>query len=328
MRRLLLFLLFLAASAAPAGAAITFNAGAPMTLAASYAGSARPYGGGIILHVGGTFDGANVALQVSGGAGWITADTCDLMTVAQVCRAAVGPVDLRLTITGPGAGTSITAVGFEVQAVVSSAAGGGAVTFDLVGAGTNANALVVGTGGTLSPTGSGSILASTFAGAATLTGQLLVIDGSPGSPAVAAASDTDAGIFFSSSSVRITSRAAKYAIYDSNGDLYDGSQAMGWLFPSDSAAETVPTLVPGRSDPDTGIGRDTIDGGVSIIDEATEVFRAVSTYGMTMGCKNFGSLSAAPAGAACDTYFDTDIPAWCCYTSSWVQCDDNTTGCS
>ncbi len=47
------------------------------------------------------------------------------------------------------------------------------------------------------------------------------------------------------------------------------------------------------------------------------------------GCVNFGKLSAAPAGAACNTYYDTDINLYCFHNgTSWLQFDDSSTGCS
>ncbi len=47
------------------------------------------------------------------------------------------------------------------------------------------------------------------------------------------------------------------------------------------------------------------------------------------GCVSFGKLSAAPTGAACDVYWDTDLNISCSFNgTNWVQNDDWSTVCA
>lgn len=133
----LLLALFLLACVLPwccvakAGAVIRFNGGDPITANGSYtttpASKISP-GGGVILHFVGTFDTATFALEVDAGAGWIPAKTCNAVTAQEVCDAGIGPVNMRITVTGAGASTSVTVIGHECQAVAMLQTGGGAVT--------------------------------------------------------------------------------------------------------------------------------------------------------------------------------------------------------
>ena len=76
------------------------------------------------------------------------------------------PLTQRTTLNFAGAGVNCAD---DTDQTTCTIAGGGSTTFDLVGAGTNANALVVGTGGTLGVSGSGTIAATTATLATTAT---------------------------------------------------------------------------------------------------------------------------------------------------------------
>jgi hypothetical protein len=337
MRKLFLaLLLFL--SALPAAAVIKFNAGDPMTTAASFAGSKRPPGGGVILHVSGTFDGASVALEVNGGSAWIAADTCEAMTAAQVCRAAIGPVDLRMTLSGVGAGTSISVVGFEAQAVVASSySGGGATDWATIAGGASTEAFLIDTGGSLGPTGTGTVTATSAALASATTwasvstpnvihtppgasGGFVFREFGGGTDAVRISHDGTNGMVASLvGRLDLDSPSGVFQFDHSSPNLRNDNGLGLHIINQGIFAQFAPGWGPDFADQDTlmypcaanCIGLKA--GNVGTLQVRADRVQAV-------GCVNFGKLSTAPSGAACDRYYDTDLQAWCTHNgTNWLD---------
>lgn len=305
MRKWIASLLLLVAPV-PAGATIRFNSGTAMTADGSFTGSKRAPGGGVILHVTGTFDGASVALEVNGGNAWIAADTCAAMATAQICRAAVGPVDLRITISSAGAGTSLQVVGFEAEAVISSKTG--SVTADVWD-------------------GSADLEIGSVDG----TAQLILPPSNSLTAPPLIFGDPTTGLY------RPTADRIGFAI----------AGAAGWEFSATALAaftvagpqlsritptSTLPSLVPIRTDSDSGIG--TSSGGPAMIDESTEILRAVwdgsdgrVTVNTVLGLAPRSSAPGSPVAG--EMYYDSDNSAPCVYTGAgFVQINDLSTPCT
>ena len=330
--------------AAPAGATVLFNGGAAMTANGSYTGSKIPPGGGIILHASGTFDGASVALEANAGAAWIPADTCEAMTAAQVCRAAPGPVDLRITITGAGGSTSISVVGFEALAVVSSGSGGAAAAWSTITGGTSTEDFLIGATGTMAASPGGVLHASGITQGTDSSDRVITLSKLSGVAFGARPTSSDAHIFFDGP---ITGADCHIWYDDSIGTWAGLNFAAGtnrWLvglgsglFRSESAvgmlgsgSNLTTAVFRAHTSYNVGLGGTPASGIGTLVADGTAALTFASTYVQQLGCKFFGKLASAPGGAAeCDSYYDTDNQSPCVHTGAgFVEVGDLTTSCS
>lgn len=352
MRKLFLLLALIAA---PLGATIEFpetgsvSPATPITANGNYAGSKISYGGGVILHVVGTFNGASVALEVNGGGGWVAADTCATMTTAQVCRAAVGPVNLRVTVTSAGGSTSLQIRGFEAEAIVASVSGGGAADWTTITGGTSTEAFLIGTGGTLSATGTGTIDATSAAEIDT------DFDGTPevsvAGGAVILDTDDDAAAEFQFDSVSGSTKALRtlgtalriyYSTTTVAGEMsatglsaYNATGLLQGSLLRVATTCTAPSVaVYQATDATTGIGRDATTGALCLTDNGSGVAQ-IHHDGSDGRVRVFDVLQLNPRAAAPatpgtgDVYYDSDNSAPCVYTGAgFVQVNDLSTPCT
>lgn len=347
--KILFTFLTLAVLAAPAFARVEFNSGAAITADGNYVASKVVHGGGIVLWVTGTFDGASVALQGdpdgAGAAPFAAVDSCDAVVAAGVCRAAPGPVNLRVAVTSAGASTSLLVYGFEARIMISSAAaGGGATGFDAITGGTNtAAAMVVGTGASLGISGTGTIAGTSLdwdgdgnENVADVTGVISFDIDDDGV--------VDLEISKVASRVIIKAPAAtpilQLNVNGRNAELDFSSAAFGMVNSSGllqgafnwnaTNGTTIPSILTYQgASPNTGFGYAGAD--ITAIRSGSEISRSTATgFEVTDGLTLKLPVSAtAPASATGRVYFDSSEGAPCFYDGSgWKRIDNIGLTCS
>jgi len=278
-------------------AVFTFNDSQPITADGTYAASIDTVGsqGGVLLRLFGTTGGAIVDLQVRGfgsveetafgGPIWQSQADCIVIDLPAECKVVTGPVPIRLIVSGSTGTTSIFVNGYRYEAVIAQVLGGG---------GDPGFALTAG------------CIDSDNDGNCEVTKDLIVEHVS-----LDVNDDGTEDIRFrrfSSSTIDIQTTTYHKLRFDPLGSAVGGAYASGVVTGPSIGTEiagawrnvtttsTVPTGVMTFSDLTSGIGRDTISGAISLIDNSVEALRLSSTEVVVQGglVFGFGQRTSAP----------------------------------
>lgn len=333
----------------------------------------RHHGGGGMIQVAGTLDGATLVLQFSAAfpeAPWHTVTECAAITESpSYCIFNLGEAVVKVSLTSPGASTKVSVwlTGSRGRFFVG-VMGGGATSFDAIGAGTNTEALLMGSGGSLAVVDSGTITATAapFSGVTSgtlTTGTLTLGTGAEmttsGTGRIARLSVSAPDVFWEAPSaggaLRLRAAAASSSqdltitpatnptlralggnliVSNSVGEVFrtangGGRQAVNFGGTYIWSGSGSPSVVHLSSDNSTGFSNDA--NGAYMIQASQPKVAAYSNRVELMGCKNFGKITGGlpSGGAECDVFFDSDVKRWCFHTGSgWVQTDDSSTACS
>ena len=319
MRQLISFLT-LALLPAAASAVILFNAGAEITATGAFPASKETGQGGLILYLKGDPDGATIDLETQpfrsaqGPIEWIPLAECSVTVLPAVCKVAVGQGDIRLNITGGLGSPAIHAIAYEASAVVGEVGGDGgggtAVAIDADQDGTN-NVFLASDTITFDTDDDGVVDFEFLGSGAGTTSTLTLVGDAP--------LDRSFAIVFENSGTIVQLNASTQA---NSGILVTPSQV---LINAVVASSTVPVFIPLLSDKFTGVGRDTVSGGLSLTDNGVEGLRVLSTEVLIMPGLTFGPPPDTSPPVTCDgdsdghLYDDTDQDLLCrCDGTTWA----------